>query len=460
MKVKAFKGHELFHEGTLAFADVEANGFRIDLERLDRNTQFIVDETARLKKELESDKVWKKEWLPAFGAKAKLSSDHQLAHVLYDRLGYDCPDLTKKGKKRKVDQRTLEGFDLPFIDKLQRYNRLSKAKTTNLDGIRRELVGEYLYPSFRLDTVESYRSSSREPNCHNFPAREEETAELIRSIFICRDEHEWNEADFKTLEVCINGCYTKDPRLIRYVTDPKKDMHKDTAMKLYLLQAGQVTDAIRHDAKNKFVFAEFYGDYYKQCARSLWKSMAINNLTLADGTPLRVHLAKQGVKRLGKCADGEEPVPGTYEHLVQQAEWYLWDVMFPATKKWRKEWFQKYLKLGYFDTLTGFRLHGEYRRNQVICDPVQGSAFHCLLWTLIHLNKWLRHYKMRSKIIGQIHDSIQIDAHRDEAADVRATLHELVSVHLPRAWPWIIVPLRITVEASTTNWYEKEKVAA
>ena len=75
-------------------------------------------------------------------------------------------------------------------------------------------------------------------------------------------------------------------------------MHRDMAMQLYILKQKQVNKPIRHAAKNKFVFAEFYGDWFVSCARSLWDEIDSGHLEV-DGKSLKEHLAEHGITELG-----------------------------------------------------------------------------------------------------------------------------------------------------------------
>jgi DNA polymerase I-like protein with 3'-5' exonuclease and polymerase domains len=86
------------------------------------------------------------------------------------------------------------------------------------------------------------------------------------------------------------------------------------------------------------------------------------------------------------------------------------------------------------------------RKNEIVNYPIQGSAFHCLLFTFIELDKVMRKEKWDSRLIGQIHDSIVMDVNPKELSHVKEVLKDIVSNKLPEAWKWIIVPLEIEVE--------------
>jgi len=245
--------------------------------------------------------------------------------------------------------------------------------------------------------------------------------------------------------------------MMKYIADPSKDMHRDMAMECFMLSREQVTKQLRFYAKNCFVFPEFYGSYWRQVAPNLWDSC--RNLETADGVRVEDHLADQGINGLGEHSSnyktGRIASTGFYEH-VRNVENDFWGRRFKVYAEWKKRWFDKYQHTGWFPTKTGFRCSGLMKRNDVINYPVQGSAFHCLLWSLIRLVRWTK--GRRSKIVGQIHDSIIADVHQSELDEYIETARQVMTVDLRKAWPWIVTPLDIEVEASDTNWWEKKEM--
>ena len=65
-------------------------------------------------------------------------------------------------------------------------------------------------------------------------------------------------------------------------------------------------------------------------------------------------------------------------------------------------------------------------KNDVSNYPVQGSAFHCLLWPFIELDKISLKEKWDSRLIGQIHDAMLYDMNPDEREDVIAVTAVMV----------------------------------
>lgn len=96
--------------------------------------------------------------------------------------------------------------------------------------------------------------------------------------------------------------------------------------------------------------------------------------------------------------------------------------------------------------------------HQFVADGVihKNSAFHCLLWTLIQVNRAIRKYKMKSRIVMQIHDSIVGDVRVNELRDYEEIIEETVKVKLREHYKWMAVPLEIENELAIKNWHEKK----
>lgn len=442
-------------------SQVEAHGMRVDVDYLDRQLTSMKGKIRETERELQTTDVWK-QWRRRFGEKANLGSHEQLGELLYKVMKFEPVDFTDTGAPA-TDIEALEKIDLPFIKDYLRLAKMDKAHGTYLKGIRREVVGDRIHPVFNLHTVQTYRSSSDSPNFQNMPVRDPVIAKLIRRCFIPSEKCVIVENDYAGVEVKVAACYHQDRAMLSYIRDTTKDMHRDMAAQIYCLTSEWVKmhgKEHRYAAKNKFVFPQFYGDYYISCAKALWEYMERAGLKGPDGNPLREHLAKHGITRLGKCDPEQKPVKGTFEYHIKEVEDDFWNNRFGEYGRWKKEWYNEYLREGGFNTLTGFRIDGVMKRNEVINYPVQGSAFHCLLWSLVRINKELRRYKMKSRIAGQIHDSLIGDVRCDELKDYLDLVRDVMTVQIKEAYPWLIVPLDIENEICPElgTWYDKTEV--
>ena len=290
-------------------------------------------------------------------------------------------------------------------------------------------------------------NSSDGPNFQNIPKRDKEAMKICRQAILPRPGHMLIEADFSALEVNISECYHKDPVMMKYLLDDASDMHLDMAKQIFMMgEMSKKTPAhaiLRQGAKNSFVFPQFYGDYYGNNAHGLVEWAKLPNgkwkdglgIELPDGTTISTHLRAKGIKSFDQFT----------EHL-KAVEDDFWNRRFKAYGQWRKKAVKNYQKRGWLKLHTGFVCSGVMRKNEIVNYPIQGAAFHCLLFTFIELSKIAAREKWKSKIVGQIHDSILIDALPVELDRIKEALRIIVKERLPKAWKWIIVPLEIDID--------------
>jgi len=248
--------------------------------------------------------------------------------------------------------------------------------------------------------------------------------------------------------------------MIKYIKDPKSDMHGDMAKQIFCLDDFDTKDPsmeiLRYAAKNCFVFPQFYGDYYGNNIIGLSKWSKLRGkykedmgIQFEDGTFLGDHLIRNGIKNSSH-----------FEHHLKEIQRHFWRERFPVYNEWKESWWKAYQNVGYFYMKTGFRCSGVMGRNDVINYPVQGSAFHCLLWSFIELDRIIQEERLNTRLIAQIHDSIILDVDPSELKYILKLVRRVTCKDLLKAWDWIIVPLDIEAElcAVDRSWYHKEEV--
>ena len=152
-------------------------------------------------------------------------------------------------------------------------------------------------------------------------------------------------------------------------------MHRDIAQQVFMIDKldKKIPEhyVLRQAVKNGFVFPEFYGDYYKNCAENVacswgklpngkWKEgqgISMPNGTLSD------HFISKGIKSLV-----------AFEKHLEKIETDMWENRYPEYAEWKERWWNIYRKYGYFDTLTGFRCSGVMHRNQCNCNSGTGFS--------------------------------------------------------------------------------------
>lgn len=445
--------YHLLHDGTLALARAEQQGIRVDMEYAERRKQELTEEITRLEYQFKQTKLYK-HWCHTTKKEPNIHSNPQLSHFLYAVKKIDPAKTTVTGQGA-TDEEALMELNMPELKDLIQIRKLKKVRDTYLEAFIREQVNGYIHPSFNLHLVKTYRSSSDRPNFQNIPKRDKESMQICRQALLPRPGHQLMEIDYSGLEVRIAACYHKDPMMVKYIENPTTDMHGDMAQQIFKIKHydKEKYKVLRAAAKNGFVFPEFYGDYFGNCAVNMacgwgglpngrWKEgqgIKVNGGFLSD------HLINQGITSLTQFT----------EH-VKQIEQDFWYNRFPVYRRWKERWWRQYQKNGYVDLLTGFRCSGVMGHNDAINYPVQGAAFHCLLWSFIELDRLMRLEKWQTRLIGQIHDAIVLDVCPDELEMVAKIVRRVTCQDLPRAWTWINVPLDIEIEVAEVDesWAE------
>ena len=439
--------YDLIHRGMLTLNRVQRTGMRVDVPYLKHQVRVLdrKKEQAELRfRDTEVGKLWKRK----YGSEMKLGSDPQLGQVLFKEMGLEAPKETEKGNA-SVTRSALEELEVPELDVLIEWRKIDKTLGTYVLGILKEQNEGVLQPFFHLGQVITYRGSSSNFNFQNLPVRDVEQGQAVRTAIIPWEGQRILEADYGGLEVRIAACYHEDPVMLKYLTG-QGDMHRDAACDLFGLKPDEVAKEVRFYAKNGWVFPQFYGSYFAQCAPNLWRFIDQHKLATVSGVPLKEHM-RQSLK--------VRSFDDFLKH-TQGCEDVMWNQRFTVYRDWKKRWIRGYEKTGHIELKTGFRCQGTMAKNDVINYPVQGAAFHCLLWSLIELDAKIRKEKWRTKIIGQIHDSDVNSSQPEETDAFLDALFRISTKDIRQAWPWIIVPLEVEVEATPIDrsWYEKTPV--
>lgn len=438
-------GYDLLHQGTLRLKEIEKSGVFTNQEyfkeKYNETNKKIVNIATRIKDSKEN-KIWMER---EEGKSIDINSPTQLKKLLYDYCGYEAKKKTDKGND-STDEEALAKINIPFTKNIIRLRKYQKINNTYIKNFIDQTYEDYLYPYYNLHTVRSYRSSSDKPNFQNVPKHDEKANKLIRTGIVPRKGRRLLEIDYKGSEVKASACYHHDPVMINYINDKTTDMHRDLASQIFLTMPDEVDKSLfkelRFFAKNNFVFAEFYGDYYKSCATNIWNSIYHNKEILSL-------LKEKGIKNYFD-----------FEKHLQDVEYDFWNNRFKVYSQWKVDTWEEYLNTLEIKLLTGFTCKGYMKKNDVLNYQIQGTSFHFLLWSLIRIQDHLVKNKFESEIIGQIHDSAIIDTVPEEEQEIIKVAKKIMCEDIRKYWDWIIVPLDIEVEATKINgnWAEKEEI--
>lgn len=466
------EAYQLFHEGILALSEAEQQGMRVDVDYIEKKSKAITKKIGKLESIIyESDffEDWKK-----FHKNKKINiySGKQMANFLYNGLGLEIGKRTKSGEGGSTDEDSLLKLGIPELDTFVEIKKLKKIRDTYLAGLLREQVDGVVHTFYNLHLVTTFRGSSDHPNLQNVPIRDLVAMNAVRNALFPRIGHQLMEIDYSQLEVRIAACYHKDPTMLEYLrTD--HDMHTDIAKQIFKIDDFDLKlhKKLRGAAKNGFVFPQFYGDYFVNNAKNLaidWCKLPKGKWKKGQGieigdTHVSDLLIKSGIKEYGEIKKDRNgrisEITGFLGHL-EAIEDDFWGNRFPIYAKWKENWWKEYQKNGYFVSKTGFLYKGVMSRNDATNYPVQGAAFHVMLWSLIRATETFKKFKMKSRIIGQIHDSIIIDVFPPERDEVIAIMKKIMERDVRKHWDWIIVPLKADVAICPVDgsWAQKEEL--
>lgn len=430
LPTKLYEGFLLLLDGQYELTLAHQSGLNIDIERLPHLRKEVLGKLSAAQlalMEFPEYRTFQEATGKAFNPE---SSDH--LRTLFTKL------LGVRGKDEDLDEAGLQEINTEFARTIVQCKKLAKI-ISFVDGYEREAVDGVIHPFFNLHKVITFRSSSESPNFQNIPKRDKQAKKIIRSLFKPAKGCRIVEYDYKAVEVCVSACYHHDKNMIRYIEEPGTDMHRDTAMDLFFRTKDDFLKDERQAAKNGFVFPAFYGSMAVNMAKGIWDQL---------GPETFKHLASKGLRTFDK-----------FKSHVIHTEKIFWEERFYGYHKWREDMFKQCQRVGYYDTHTGFRVHAPMRFTEATNAPIQGSAFHCLLWDLVQIAPRLRSMSGRSYFLGQIHDALIANVHPEEEEEMDRLMKEYGTKRIREYWPWIIVPLTIEKERTAVDgtWAETEE---
>lgn len=468
------EAYKLLHDGGLALTRCEQQGLRVDIKYIHKQQKVLSKKIESLEAEFTKTNFYK-EWKKSATGKLNIYSDKQISEFIYGKLKHKVEVFTDKGNP-SVAIETLQDLGISDLSSYLKIGKFRTLKNTFLKGLEKEAVDDIIHPFFHLHLARTMRGSSSDPNFQNQPNRDPEQMKIIRGAIYPSKGNQLMELDYKQLEVRIGEAYHNDPTMMTYIKDPTTDMHRDMAQQIFKIKKFDKTDKThsyaRNATKNGFVFPAFYGDYHVGFAKSLssfkwmglpkynqWKKKdgaAFQNATMAK------HLIKHGIDHLGLpiYENGRKiSQPTGFTKHLQDIENHFWYKRFPVYNKWKEDWYQQYLKDGYFYNKTGFTFQGVMNKKDCINYPVQSSAFHVLLWSLIQSINAMLSDRWKTRMVGQIHDALVFDTYPPERDHIIAVMKMIMTSDVIKHFPWINVPLEIDCELCPIDapWSKKEK---
>jgi len=402
----------LFQQGAFALLNCTERGISISEKEMKQLEDVYLAEAARKYQEMKSCKC-----VPSYEQYAKKpfnpESPQQIGTILYKYFQIN----SSKGKKStdivaldRILEETKNEEVKKFVSAVQRHRKCTSLlkRATNYRG----LVDKnwYVHPQFNLNVVDTFRSSAQDPSVQNIFKRDKELKKF-RRVIRPTPGNILLEADYDSMEVRVIAMDSQDPELTRQIVNGV-DTHRRWGTEIFMLPADLVTEDLRFQSKNSFVFASFYG--------AIWETIA---------------------PKFPTCSK---------EHIrdVQAKFWRE----FQGVKEWQNRNILQYQNTGYVEGLSGYKCYGPLNINKICNYPIQGTAFHLLLDSFIRIEKEFAKRKLRSKVLFEVHDSLTLDVVIQEIDEV---IEIVTSIMVSKRFDWQgNVPVSVSWEVGKSCWFD------
>ena len=392
-------------------ARMEMAGIRVDAAELFRMSQEFETELRDLEKEI----------YDLAGETFNINSSQQLGTILFEKLGLKAGKKTKKKTGYSTDVQVLtklaETHEMP--ERVLRHRTLSKLKSTYVDALS-QLVNEEtgrIHTSFNQTITVTGRLSSSNPNLQNIPIRKPE-GKKIRKAFIPKDDWTLISADYSQIELRLLAHCADDEILIDAFTNDE-DIHTRTALEVFQVLPGLVTDELRSQAK-----AINFGIVYGMSAFRLANELGITR------------------KMAGAYID-------SYFNRYAGVKTFI-DTTIEETKKTC----EVTTLLGRKRRLDDIRSSNANLRNfaqrAAINTPIQGSAADLIKLAMIKMAAALEAEGLSAKMLLSVHDEIIFETPEDE----KDRLIELARDIMENVTP-LKIPLKVNFGAGD-SWASAE----
>lgn len=360
------------------------------------------------------------------GKKFNINSTQQLSVVLFDKLGLNPPDRTRKTSSGHYSTAAsvlelMRGAH-PVVDLILEYRELSKLRSTYIDSLPLQVNPDTgrIHTSYNQAGSVTGRIASSDPNLQNIPVRTELGRE-VRKAFVAEDGHQLLAADYSQVELRIAAHMAQDKAMIDAFRKGE-DIHTATAAAIYHVPAGEVTREQRRHAK-----AINFGLLYGMSPFGLTRS---TDLTLAEA---------------------EDFVERYFEQ-------------FPGIKRYIDDIQEKAKKLGYVETLLGRRryfpsLQRDRNKNvqnralrEAINAPVQGTAADIIKLAMLEVQKTIHEKGLGVRMLLQVHDELIFEVQETDAKQVA----QMVKSIMENIYQ-LDVPLKVDISVGK-NWGELKRI--
>ncbi|ARS30298.1 DNA polymerase I [Borreliella burgdorferi] len=409
-KLKEDKLDKLMHEIEMPFnkviIEMEENGIYLDKE-------YLKEYGKELGKELEAIE---NEIIKSIGIDFNLNSPKQMHEILFEKLNLKLPE---KMKKDSTDIKVLESLreQHESIENLIKYRQIAKLKSTYTDNLI-ELINyktNRLHTSFIQTKTATGRITSINPNLQNIPIKDEK-GRKIRKAFKPENGNIFISADYSQIELAILAHLSQDEVLIKAFKN-NKDIHTETASKLFKIEEKEITPNLRRIAKSIN-----FGIIYRMSDFRLAKELGIT---------------KEEAK--GFINSYFDSYPKIKEFIINQIN-FVRNAGYSETILKRRRYIKEINSNNYLERSAAERI--------AINSIIQGSAADIMKIAMVKVFNEFKSKKMESKILLQVHDEMLIESPIEEENEVK----KILKIMMETAYT-LNLPLRANIETGK-SWGE------
>ncbi len=397
-------------------AQMEETGILLDKDFFKRFSKELGNRLAEIETQIYA----------AVGYQFNLNSTQQLSEALFDKLGLEPPDRTKKTSSGHYSTAAgvLDGMagQHPVLDLMLEYRELEKLRSTYVDSLPSQINPESgrVHTSLNQTGTVTGRIASSDPNLQNIPTRTK-TGQRVRNGFVAREGWQLLAVDYSQIELRIVAHMAQDQAMLAAFR-AGQDIHATTAAAVHGIPLNEVTPEMRRHAK-----AINFGLIYGMSAYGLTNA---TDLTLAE--------AENFIKAYF------EEFPGV-EKFLDGIKKTAAEKGYVETLLGRRRYFPN-LKKG-----AGYNVRQREER-EAINAPIQGTAADIIKLAMLKLPSEVEKAGLQAKLLLQVHDELMFEVPDAELKETTALVRNVMenAYHLD-------IPLSTEAKAGR-SWGEMEKL--
>ena|SRR3990167_188279 len=359
-----------------------------------------------------------------------INSDQQVAQALYSKPWNAVPLYKNKNGSYSVDRLSLlwarkraretqQTSTTQLLDDLIQYGINEKLQSTYYLPWRDSPQHARVHSEYSLGVTNTGRLSSKRVNLQNVP-------DVVRQVIIPSPGYDCLvQADYSALELCIAAHRSEDPLMLQWIQEGQ-DIHSKMAARVLGLQEPMTP------AQGK----EFKAKYPTERATGKMSNFAIIYYITADSLSWKIFLDTNGsiwtpqnemqeyINTFFSTFKGYKSFSDHGHRALSEGHAVISDFgrqwVLPATKAGHRKW------LNY---------------------PIQSAASDITLLALRAIDHELKARKMKSRLIGEVHDSILAESVKHEQQEVLRIIEHICENPETKPFRFTLkVPLRVELK--------------